>query len=257
MALKTAEAALTTSFGMGAITGFNQWRQGFIDPSTGYVRAIGRNSWSNLSTWEDFRSYSATYEQIRWTSDLVDVGEIKDFTLKIETDYEGSLFFIIDVSDDEVFGVDSQQYVVVNGDYDVPAFRGRYVYVTAIVDGRELRRMTITSSSQKSTRVYNNINTASLSGSSAARTFTLPVPVSKIVELQIQPKTPNSYAVDLYVSSTATSTVLIPMVISKTTTGPTFSLVGIDNQPRDGVVDITMTTMPRQAMIGGNLLVIE
>lgn len=257
MAIKDASATLTVECGLGAITGFNLWRQGYVDQVTGYVRAFGKNSWSNLTSWNDFTAYAQSYEQIRWTSEVIDVGEIKDFTMKIETDYDGALFFIIDVSDTEDFGSDARQYIVENGDYAVPAFSGRYVHVTAVVDGVEFRRMTITTNSTKSTRIYANIDTSTLTGSSSARTFELPVPVSKIVELQIQARQPTSYAVDLYVSSTATSTVLIPMVISKSTSGPIFALYGIDNQPRDGTVDITMSTLPRQAMIGGNLLVID
>lgn len=257
MAIQSAEATLTVECGLGAITGFNQWRQGYVDSNTGYVRAIGSNRWSALSTWADFRAYAQTFQQIRWTSDLIDVGEIKDFTMKIETDYDGSLFFIIDVSDTEIFDGLARQYIVENGDYEVPAFTGRYVYVTAVVDGAEFRRMTITTNSNKSSRVYANIDTSTLPGSVSARNFVLPVPVSKIVEIQIQPKEPTSYAVDLYVSNTPTSKVLIPMLISKNTGGPIFALYGIDNVARDGVVDITMSTLPRQAMLGGNLLVIE
>jgi hypothetical protein len=81
--------------------------------------------------------------------------------------------------------------------------------------------------------------------------------------------------VDLYVSNTATSVLLTPIVISKTAggtymasgyyvddyfvnaTGASFALYGIDNQPRDGIVDISLKGLPRQVMAGGNLLVIK
>jgi hypothetical protein len=91
----------------------------------------------------------------------------------------------------------------------------------------------------------------------------------------ITPRAASPYAVDLYVSNTATSVLLTPIVISKTaggqyiTTdyiesgyftssfGASFALYGIDNDARDGVVDITIKAMPRQVMSGGNLLVIK
>jgi hypothetical protein len=59
------------------------------------------------------------------------------------------------------------------------------------------------------------------------------------------------------VSDTATSEILIPVIKSKNTTTPTFALYGIDNDPRDGVVDITVTALPRQAMFRGNLVVLD
>jgi hypothetical protein len=46
------------------------------------------------------------------------------------------------------------------------------------------------------------------------------------------------------------------VVKSKSAAAPSFVLYGIDNDPRDGVVDVTLTTLPRQAMTGGNLLVV-
>jgi hypothetical protein len=61
--------------------------------------------------------------------------------------------------------------------------------------------------------------------------------------------------VNLYVSDTATSQVLIPVVKSKGAT-PTFALYGIDNDARDGVVDISIKALPRQALIGGSLYVL-
>ena len=257
MAIKTGEAALTAQFVLAPFIAFFPWKQGLLDATTNTIKADGVSSWSDFTTWGDFRNYITTYKQIRWTSDLVDVGEIKAFTMKIETDYDGSLFFIIHVSDTGEFAGEEDQFVIENGNYTIPAFSGRYVYVTAVVDGTELRKMNITTNSNKNSRVYADVVTSTLSGTASARLYPTPVPVSKIVEVQIQAKEPTAYAVDLYVSNTATSEVLIPMIISKTTSGVTFALYGIDNVARDGVVDIQMTTMPRQAMISGNLVVIE
>jgi hypothetical protein len=257
MAIKTAQASLTGAFALDAITGFIPRSQGFVDSETGYVRANTTGQWSAVSSWGSFISYNQSYTQIRWTSDLIDVGEIKDFTMKIQTEYEGQLFFIIHVSDIEAFAGEETEYTIQNGDLAVPSFRGRYAYVTAVVDGNELRRMTITTESKKTTRVFADVDTSTLSGTASARLYSLPVPVSKVVDVQIQVKEPTPYAVDLYVSNTPTSEVLIPMTISKTTSGVTFALYGIDNVARNGVVDIQMTTMARQAMISGNLVVVE
>jgi hypothetical protein len=51
--------------------------------------------------------------------------------------------------------------------------------------------------------------------------------------------------------------VLIPIVKNKSNTAPTFALYGIDNDARDGVVDIKITALPRMVMYGGRLTVVE
>jgi hypothetical protein len=81
--------------------------------------------------------------------------------------------------------------------------------------------------------------------------------VSLIKDIVIQPKAAVSYPVNLYVSDTATSVVVIPVVTSKSPTAPTFALYGIDNDPRDSIVDITVTALPRQVFLAGNLVVLE
>lgn len=85
----------------------------------------------------------------------------------------------------------------------------------------------------------------------------MPRSVSTIYDMNIECKAATSYAVNLYVSDTATSEVLIPVVKSKSATAPAIALYGIDNDPRDGVVDITITALPRMVMTGGNVIVIE
>jgi hypothetical protein len=63
--------------------------------------------------------------------------------------------------------------------------------------------------------------------------------------------------VNLYVSSSATSVVGIPVVVSKSSTQPSFAVYGIDNDPRDATVDIMIKALPRQVMSGQKLRIIE
>jgi hypothetical protein len=63
-----------------------------------------------------------------------------------------------------------------------------------------------------------------------------------------------AFTLDLYVSSTQTSKQLVPRIISKDISGPVIALYGLDNQPRDGVVDIKMSAFGEQYMMGNNLL---
>jgi len=49
---------------------------------------------------------------------------------------------------------------------------------------------------------------------------------------------------------------LIPVIESKSNTTPTFALYGIDNDPRDGIVDIQITAMRQMVMFEGNIVVL-
>jgi hypothetical protein len=258
MATITAEAALTAESNLLATTNFVYYQDGIIDVTDGAIKPLADGRWAALAgtTWGEFTTYQQIVKQIRWTSDVVDLGRVDVFTLNIETDFEGTLeTFFIDVSDTGDFAGEERHFIIEEGDFDVPAFTGRYIYVTAILDGAALRRMTITASTDSNQIQLANVNTSELPGTPGSRQLPIPA-VSLIKDIVIQPKVSTTYNVDLYVSSTPTSTVLIPMVVSKSGSDPRIGLFGIDNQPRDGLVDVTVSVMPRQAMFAGNLIVI-
>lgn len=277
MATKTFEAALTTGFTLVPITGFIPFEQGILDPVSGTIKAIGRGRWGSLSgsTWSRFSSYVNTFETIKWSSSRIDTGEIAYFNLAITSEFEGSLFYRVYVSDTGDFQGEETEYLIRDGDNQIAAFYGRYVYVTAECSGVELRQMLITTDKEVVEFTYRDLNTTTLSGSSSLRILNLDNPISLITEMVITPRAASPYAVDLYVSNTATSVLLTPIVISKaaggtymtagyyvddyflSSFGASFALYGIDNQPRDGIVDISLKGLPRQVMAGGNLLVIK
>jgi hypothetical protein len=256
MATVTATGSWTAEFQFIPITGFLLYQEGILDPVSGTIKANGRGRWDQQTSWSTFTNYASSRDPIRWTGPLIDVGEIKYFTIAIETDFDGELSFRIHTSTTGSFSGEESEYIIEDGDFNVPAFFGRYVFVTAYVSGVELRRMIITTNSEKTTVYLSDVNTAELGGTVSNRILTLPNPASQIVDMKIEPKAASPYAVNLYVSDTATSEVLIPVVKSKSAAAPSFVLYGIDNDPRDGVVDVTLTTLPRQAMTGGNLLVV-
>ena len=259
MPIKTADAALTTSFSIDPITGFRPYAQGILDAETGSIKPRGTGTWSQLTgrTWSTWNNFQLTQNQIRWTSNLIDVGEVKYFNLNIDADFDGSLYYIVHTSETGAFAGEESEYLIQDGDLDVDAFYGRYVYVTAFVTGKEFRSMVITASSEFNSITLSDVNTSTLAGSVSARQLSITQPVSAIIDIQIQPKAATTYNVNLYVSDTATSRVLIPVVLSKTLPTPQIVMFGIDNDARDGVVDITLKTLPRQAMTGGNLVVLN
>jgi hypothetical protein len=255
----TATATLTTSFQLDPVIGFRPYAQGILDAQTGSIKPTGSGTWGQLTgrTWNTWNNFQLLQNQIRWTSNLVDVGEIKYFNININADFDGSLYYIVHTSETGAFTGEESEYLIQDGDLDVDAFYGRYVYVTAFVTGKEFRSMIITTSSEFNSITLSDVNTSTLGGSVSARQLSITQPVSAIIDIQIQPKAATAYNVNLYVSDTATSRVLIPVVLSKTLPTPQIVMYGIDNDARDGVVDITLKTLPRQAMSGGNLVVLN
>lgn len=272
-----ATASMSSEFSFIPLTGFIPFEQGILDPISGTIKAIGQGRWGSLSgtTWGRFISYVNTFQPIKWSSSRIDTGEIAYFNLAIESQFNGSLFYRVYVSDTGLFQGEETEYLIQNGDTQVAAFYGRYVHVTAECSGTELKQMLITTDKETVEFTYRDLDTTTLSGSSSLRTLTLDNPISLITEMVITPRAPSPYAVDLYVSNTATSVLLTPIVISKTAGGTyiasgyyvddyfqnpfgaSFALYGIDNQARDGIVDISLKGLPRQVMAGGNLLVIK
>jgi hypothetical protein len=187
---------------------------------------------------------------------VIDLGSVKYFTLAITSVFQGTISYDIYVSETGLFQGEEDTYRVQEGATGISAFYGQYCYVTATITGQEFSSINITPNTSTREILLPNINSGTLSGSNTARQIPLGGSVSLIKDIQIQVKTPTAYAVDLYVSSTATSQVIIPMVVSKSSTAPTFALYGIDNQPRDAVVDIQITALPQMVMLEGNILVV-
>lgn len=254
-----ATVAMSSNFSLIPITGFVPFEQGILDPISGTIKAIGSGRWGSLSgtTWARFTSYVNTFQPIKWSSSRIDTGEIDYFNLEISAEFNGTLFYRVYVSEIGDFQGEETEYLIQNGNANVSAFYGRYVHVTAECTGTELSKMLITTDKEIVEFSFKDVNTSTLGGSVSERILTLANPVSIITEMAIHPKAATVYAVNLYVSNTPTSQVLIPVVKSKTGTTPSFVLYGIDNDPRDGVVDITIKALPRQVMASGNLLVIK
>lgn len=259
MAIQSASATLSATFDILPITGFVPYAQGLLDEQTGTIKATGASTWSALSgsTWASWSNYIQTFNEIRWTAPQIDLGAVQYFALNIQADFTGSLHYIVYVSETGAFGGEETQTVIEDGNYSVPGFYGRYIYVTAILNGTELKRLTITADTTVREYVIPNVDSSTLSGTNTNRVIALPTQVSLIKDIHIQVKAATSYAVNLYVSDTATSEILIPVVKSKSGSSPSFALYGIDNDPRDGLVDITVKALPRQVMFGGNLVVLD
>jgi len=256
MATVTGSGALTSQFTMIPITGFIYYEQGQLDTTTGTIKATGSSRWSALTTWAAFNNYITDKDPIIWTAPVLDIGSIDNFNIAIEADFDGEIEYLVHVSDTGLFNGEESETLIQEGDLNISAFYGRYVHVTARCTGTEFRRMSVSTDTSKSTFKIVDVDTSTLAGTITARQIPLTVSVSKIYDLNIEPHAATNYAVNLYVSDTATSKVLIPVIVSNSATAPSFALYGIDNDPRDGRVDLTITALPRMIMTGGNIIVV-
>jgi hypothetical protein len=254
----TAEAQLAAAFNIEAVTGFRFYQDGILDDQTGTIKALGSSRWSDLTNWRAYKDWISIRRPIKWTAPLLDIGSVRYFTINVNTEFQGTpSHFDIAVSETGEFAGEETLYKILEGNTNVSAFYGRYVYVSFTVNGTELSRMTVSTSTQTSEITFTNINTSTLSGTAAARQLPITNPISQVVSMDIRVVATTAYNMDVYVTDAPTSTALVPVVVSKSGTTPTFRLVGLDNQARNGIVDISIQALPRQAVVGGNLLVIR
>jgi hypothetical protein len=270
---KTITAALATQATLRLVTGvsatlastsnmaidvvFRDRKQGQLDPATDSIKPLSQGRWSDLrlTKWSNWNSYVINEQQIIWTSQLLDLQSVTRFTMNVSATYTGTLDeYRIHVSETGLFQGEETETRCLEGNYNIPSFYGRYAYVTVYLTGGVLQGLQITGSQDYKEVKVADVDTSTLPGTASSRTLTLPNPVSGVKEMIITCKTSTAYAVNLYVSDTATSQVLIPMVIDKSAL--TFRLTGIDNEPRNGIIDATVVAFPRQAMINGQILTV-
>lgn len=232
--------------------------------TTGKIYPESTSTWSGLSgtTWDTWKEWAyETNDDLVWYMPDINLGRIaKNFTLDIETVAEGAVSYKIYTSMTGEYAGEETETIVSPGDTDVPSFYGRFVFVVVIVSrvGAIMPVLLNTNIQVNDSNVLEfhlpDTDTSTLEGTTASRSFIVNKPISAVTDLLIVPhQTTSPYDLDVYVTNTPTSTYLIPKVISKSPSAITFALVGVDNHPRDGVVDITVRALPRQYMSGNNL----
>lgn len=237
--------------------------KGTYNETTQKIYPLSTSTWSGLSgsTWATWNNWAySTESQIVWAMPQINLGSTaKNFTMNITTDADGIVGYKVYTSMTGYLEGEETETVIANGATDVNSFYGRfvdvYVIVDKVVDMPTLSTVEIEIGVSAPEEIkFTDLDSATCSGSVSERFIPLTRAVSKIVDIKIQPhETATPYNLDVYVTNTPTSTYLIPKIVSKSISSPSFALVGVDNQPRDGVVDITLTILPRQYMSGNNL----
>lgn len=229
---------------------------GILDEQNNVIIPSNTQTWGDLTSWANYTSWIGTpADPLIWITDTLDLGETLTFNLDITTDAVGTVSYSVFTSTTGAFAGEETQTDIEPGDTGISSFIGRYVLVVVKVgaDGglNTLNGVSLRANNRTLNLRLNSIDTSTLSGTSAARTLVLDRSISGIINMQITPQEVTAYAVDAYVTNTPTSTQLIPKIINKTAL--TFNLVGVDNQPRDGVVDIVVEALGEQYMDGNNL----
>ena len=236
------------------ITGWLNDRENCVIPNNSAT-------WANLTSWESFNQWAmAPANPLVWNViPPIDLGSIQTFNLKIKTLANGLVSYNILTSDTGQFAGEETVTVIEQGDTNIPAFSGRYAIISVNVTQTSgvnvlygVEYATAAGAANKLS--LGSIDTATLPGTSSARTLELTRAIGGITNIQITPKAVTPYAVDLYVSNTPTTATVIPRIISRVLPRQ-FALVGVDNQPRDAVVDVLLEYLPEGYMSGNNLLV--
>ena len=214
-------------------------------------------TWADITEWNSWTQWvSQPADPMVWITDPIDLGEVKTFAVGVECDAIGQVSYEIYTSDTGAFEGEESTLVVNAGDSNVGAVTGQYfciaVKVAKTSQAPVIFAVNYTVSEKTNQLLVNNLDTSTLTGTASLRTYTPTISTGSVKHIQITPHAVTSYAVDLYVSNTPTSDTVIPRIINKSPIQ--FALVGVDNQPRDAVVDMVIEYLPKGQMVGNNLV---
>lgn len=231
---------------------------GYLDPDSGQVLPPDTGAWTTAATWSAFTSWAMLPGTLVWAVEPLDLGSVQTFALRIETDAVGLVSYTIYTSTTGAFAGEETITSIAQGATGVAAFTGRFVWievtVTKTAGVNVLNSVNFSIVQRVNKFSLNDVDTSTLSGTSSARTLVLPKTVSSVTNIQITPKTVANYTLLTYVTDYPTSNTVIPRVLSKTSPYQ-IALVGLDNVPRNAVVDILVEYLPEGYMSGNNLLV--
>lgn len=234
---------------------------GQLDSELNQVFPSNTGTWSDLSgtTWADWNQWiTKPSNPMTWIADILDLGAVKTVNLKITTDANGLVAYDVYTSSTGAFAGEEVLTTIAQGATGVASFTCRYIAVVVKVTQTQglntLNSVELRANDSRINILLKDINTSSLSGTITGRVLALPRAVSSIIDMTVTPhELASPYTLDLYVSSTQTSTQVVPKIVSKSAATPTIALVGLDNQPRDAVVDVAIWALPEQYMDGNNL----
>jgi hypothetical protein len=234
---------------------------GVFDFENQVVTAPSTGTWASLTTWAEWTNYAtSTADSMTWLLDPVDLGDERQFCLTINTQTNGIVDYYVYTSDTGAFNGEEIETVILAEDAGIAAFTARYyqigVSVERLADPQQITGIEVRVVQGRNKFSIDNIDTADINdGSSEGYLLPLGRPVGTITNVQITPQAVTPFQLDVYVTDDATSTVVIPHVTNKTSDSVSFALYGLDNKPRDAIVDVLIEYLPEMFRDGNALRV--
>ena len=233
---------------------------GTLDEELSQVLPNNTGTWADVTTWAAWTTWTTEpVSTMTYVGPITDLVTVRGYCLKIITDAVGIVSYDVYTSNTGAFAGEETVTSIASGATGVASFTSRYfavaVKVTQTTGLNVLNSFEVTTTDQTVSMDLNGIDTSTLSGTTSARTLVLPRSVSQIIDMQVTPRTVTAYNLDVYVTDYISCTTVIPRVVNKSIATPQISLIGLDNVPRDAVVDVFIRALPEQYMSGNNLLV--
>lgn len=233
---------------------------GFLDLEVGQVFPPDLGTWTTAATWDDFTQWISTPDTLVFALEPIDLISVKTVALKIQTDAVGLVSYRIFASTTGAFAGEETIITVNQGDTSIPAFTAQYIWievtVTPTAGVNVLNSVNYTIVERPVKFSVNNVNTENINdGSTQGYVLPLDRQIGTITNVQITPQEVQPFQLDVYVTDEPTSSIVIPVVTAKTSGSISFALYGLDNKPRDAIVDVLIEYLPEMYMDGNDLLV--
>lgn len=228
-----------------------------IHDNGGRVFNKGTGEWADYTSWDTWNSWVDTPSEFLYhlVEAPVDFGSVKTVNIIADIRARGLVHYHIHYTTGTDFTTSSTLHIT-PGQTNIPSITARQIYMEVAIEYDPAQGFQYfdginygisEASDDNTTIVFTGINSSSLPGTSADRTYTPPVDVGTIKSAKISSRGTSSYDVDMYVYHSATSTKAFPQVIS---TGQDVHLtfVGVDGRPRDATFDIELTVNPEWYM---------
>jgi len=232
---------------------------GIINHLNNTIEPQNTGDWTDLgATWATSETWNPTATSFVWISELIELASSQTVNIVVEAQSDSTVEYDVYASDTGYFAGEETVTSISAGDTGIDAFSGRWFFVVATVTNTNslpvLENFVTRTQVNKSTKIkLADIDTSTLGGTVNARELDFGRIASGVRNIQITVKEVSDFTLESYVTDYPNSTTLIPRIVSKT--GGTIALVGLDNVPRDGIIDVVAEILPEQYMDGNNLRV--
>lgn len=242
---------------------------GEYDPDTNTYTAVNTGTWANLTAWSEWSDWiNLPAEYLTVSSTLEDRGRVSWFNVRTNLVATGAnIVYRVFVSNTGEFAGEETITTILSGASNVQAFYGRYYGVEANVRSPGTRptitEFTVTTTDNTVDIVRGDLVTANLAVVGNSRQIPLDRICSAVTAVQITAHDPSTVSVgtntaDYYLETPETNRA-VPVITSKSRTGPTFQLVGLGTGLTANManpvyrVDARVTALPEQYHDGTNL----